>query len=51
MDEYLANAMMKAEETLAAIRSLASNAMPKKEAKEAKARMKSIAEILHRRGK
>ena len=51
MDEYKANAMMKAEETLAVIRSLASNAMPKKEAKEANARMESIAEILHRREK
>ena len=51
MDEYKANAMLRAEETLTVIRSLASNAMPKKKTEEAKARMKSIAEILHRREK
>ena len=50
-DEYLANAMMKADETMAIIRKLASNTMPIKEAKEAKAKMKSVAEILHRREK
>ena len=50
-DEYLANAMMKADETMAIIRKLASNTMPLKEAKEAKAKMKSVAEILHRREK
>ena len=36
---------------MAIIRKLASNTMPIKEAKEAKAKMKSVAEILHRRGK
>ena len=50
-DEYLANAMMKVDETMAIIRKLASNAMPKQEAKEAKATMKSVAEILHKREK
>ena len=49
MDEYNANAMLKAEETLTAIRSVATDAMPKKKAEEAKARMKSVEEILHRR--
>ena len=43
--------MLKANETMAMIRKLASNTMPIKEAKEAKAKMKSVAEILHRREK
>jgi len=51
MDEYTANAMMKAEETMSTIRSLATDAMPKKEAAKATLRLKSVAEIVHRREK
>ena len=50
-DEYLANAMLKANETMAMIRGLASNAMPIPEAKEAKAKMKKRGRNPAREGK
>ena len=53
MDDYMANAMFHAEETMKLIRKLATNKMPKKEAAEARTRFKSVANIfaLQRKGK
>ena len=46
MDIYMANAMFHANETMKIIRKLASDKMPKKEAAEARTRLKSLADIL-----
>ena len=51
MDIYMANAMFHVDETMRLIRKLASDKKPKKEAAEARTRLKSAANILHCREK